>query len=398
MVDERPQPVRPHRRRDLPVTEPRVWSRREPNQPSSRTNRSTPMDAAASARRVSCSRSVEVHRLPRVEDERPRGARCTESGPDRWWRTSALVTPSRPAGDQAATRVGAVYVSPGPSRTSPGASGLAPADDGRVRAGPLRKALDEVLVVAAPRDVDGPDLAVAEAEPGLADREEERGVRPGPTPATGPHERPVGERVPLRDAFVHPATGEVEHLVGPRRQRQERAQRAELQRGLVRAGRRGHRGRDGEHPVGVEGVAQLDDHLHRHGLGAHDRAVPVDPHGRGPPRRRGPAGAVRREARRAEPPVTGGRQDTQVPRVVEGVVGCRAVADEEEVRQGVVGQVGAPVQDGGKGSPSCTRTRQAPPPRRTVVVSFTPWSTPGSARTRTASAARRTRRARGARR
>ena len=172
---------------------PRWSSRRPPNQPSSSTNRSTPIEAAVSASRCRWSRSVvEVDRLPGVEHQRSRARAVARLG--------ALVAhqragqPVEPLGrvheDHRGRGVGLAGCQPHLA----GRERLATAEHRRVRAGPLGEPLDEVLVVAAPRDVRGPHLARPEAEARRAGHHEQRRVVPGAAAATGAQPGAVGER------------------------------------------------------------------------------------------------------------------------------------------------------------------------------------------------------------
>ena len=79
----------------------------------------------------------------------------------------------------------------------------------------------------------------------------------GAAAAARPQVRAVVEPAALWRALAAPATGEVEHLVGPQRQRQDGAQRGDVERHGV-AACVGHRRVDAQHPVVVEGVPQLE--------------------------------------------------------------------------------------------------------------------------------------------
>jgi hypothetical protein len=148
---------------------PRWSSRRDPNQPSSSTKRSTPIAAAVSASSAQVVEvGLEVDGLPRVEHERPRGGAVPRLG--------ALVA-HEGAGD-AVEPLGGVdehdaRCPVGLPRREPDLTGgqrLTTTEHGGVGAGTLGQALDEVFVVAAPGDVGGPHLSGAEAETGGAER------------------------------------------------------------------------------------------------------------------------------------------------------------------------------------------------------------------------------------
>ena len=203
----------------------------------------------------------EVDRLPGVEHERARAGAVARAGPA-GARTSERVEPVEPLGrvheDDRRRGVGLARREAHLARRER----LAAAEHRGVRAGALGQPLDEVLVVAAPRDVRGPHLARAEAEPGRADDHEQGRVVAGAAAPPGAQPGAVGERAALRRALAAPAAGEVEHLVGPRGQRQHGPQRGDVEgRGVV--GGVGQGRLDDEHAVLVEPVAQhdLDTHV-----------------------------------------------------------------------------------------------------------------------------------------
>ena len=157
-------PARPTSRRG-----PSVSSRRDPNQPSSSTKRSIPTLGRG---RRECAEAlgvvVEVHRLPRVEQHRTgrrrmrRTARGGGGGIPMW-----PVSGHRRNGPR--RRRGSSYDSPGSRATSPGWSS-SPSWTMRRPSG-SRSA--NSIVVATPRQVDAPDLALPLAEPDGA-REQQR--------------------------------------------------------------------------------------------------------------------------------------------------------------------------------------------------------------------------------
>ena len=102
----------------------RVVAAAEPNQPSSSTNRSTPRSAAGVREaREPVEVVVEVHRLPRVEGDRPRPPRVVRAAAQvRVEPARQLVEAVAPGSDSQ----GDSYDSPGASRTSPGSSSSPP--------------------------------------------------------------------------------------------------------------------------------------------------------------------------------------------------------------------------------------------------------------------------------
>ena len=152
-----------------------------------------------------------------------RGREARWSGADRWWRTSRRVSPSRPVVGPHRDHVGGVVGLARREPHLPRRQGLGPTDDGGVRAGALGQPLDEVLVVPAPRHVNGPHLPVPEAEARRPRRHEEGGVVAGAAAPPGAQPGAVGHGVTLRGALPHPSAGEVEHLVSAGRYRQQGA-------------------------------------------------------------------------------------------------------------------------------------------------------------------------------
>ena len=93
---------------------------------------------------------------------------------------------------------------------------------GHAQAG--RHPLDPVHGVAAPRDVQAVDLAVAEGEAGHAGDQDGGRVVAGVAAAAFAQPQPVADPVPLRDALGGLPPGEVEDLPDPARQREDHLQ------------------------------------------------------------------------------------------------------------------------------------------------------------------------------
>ncbi len=162
--------------------------RRPWNQPSSRTNRSTPTAAAASTRSVSRTQVVvEVHGLPGVEST-GRSASGTRLRTQPWMPVAGVVEPggdcaSRPARDWCR--------SPPPQLDLAGTEQLTATQQALA----LRGAFGVRRVVAAPGDVGRPHLPGAEAEGGRAGHHQQRRVVPGPTVAAFAQVRARSARV-----------------------------------------------------------------------------------------------------------------------------------------------------------------------------------------------------------
>ena len=197
-------------------------SRRPVNQPSSRTNRSTPTDAARSAiAREPLEVVVEVDRLPAVEHHRlvrGMGRQAALVGVQRGREPVEAVV----RGDDVHPRR-RVALARGQADL-PGQQQLAAPEGGAGR----RVALDPQHGAAAPGDVHAEHLAVRRGEAGGAEHHQRGRPEPGPPLARLAQPQPVGERVPLRVALVLVAAGEVEHLdeVVRRRVRRPRDPRA----------------------------------------------------------------------------------------------------------------------------------------------------------------------------
>ncbi len=93
--------------------------------------------------------------------------------------------------------------------------------------------LGHVPVVAAPRDVDGPGLAVREVAAGLGGVQHEGGVQAGPAAPVLPCVGADAEIPALDLAFHAPAAGEVEQLRGVRRHGQVQRELVERELGAV---------------------------------------------------------------------------------------------------------------------------------------------------------------------
>ena len=201
-----------------------AWSlRRCRNQPSSRTYRSTPSAAAASA---SSSRSrqpvVEVDRLPDVQHDGPglAGPRAgvvragTEPGVER--RADAVQAGVRVGGEEPRRLVRAAGFERDFGRTEQfGGADHGPAVTDRVH---------EALMVSAPAQVHGPDLAVPVAEVGGPGGQQERGVVAGASVPAGANPGALPQREPLGVGLPAPAAGEVQDFRGGPAHRQGQSQ------------------------------------------------------------------------------------------------------------------------------------------------------------------------------
>ena len=226
-VGQRPQPLGPHLRVDVPVPQPRavVTAPEEPavveDEPL-HADPGGPLDQGREPVQV----VVEVDRLPAVQHERARTPRMVRPGPE---------PPVHPRGRSVEAGVGPGahdprrrVALPGSQPDLSGLQQLAASDDGRATSpGALREPVREVHLVPAPGDVHAPDLTVAEAEPGRSRHHEQRGVVPGPAAARGAQPGAVVERLALRAALTAPLAGEVEQLVGHRGHREQHDQAVE---------------------------------------------------------------------------------------------------------------------------------------------------------------------------
>ena len=217
-VDQRMQAVRPDPLVDVPVAQPGrvVTAVAEPavvEHVALRADlRGEPGELGQPAEVV-----VEVDGLPGVAHHRSRPARMVRAG--------AQVGVE--AGGDAVEPDAVRPVDPRPGVALPRRQGdLAgqqqlPAAEHRVtRAEPLGVG----DVVAAPRHVHGPDLAVPRVEPGGAGRKDQRGVRSGPPAPVLPRVHADDEGQPLRGPLAAPAAGEVEQLRRDRRHGQRQRQ------------------------------------------------------------------------------------------------------------------------------------------------------------------------------
>ncbi len=345
VLDERAQSDRPHVRRHHPVAETSlvVAARPEPA-----VVEDEPLDAdrrggVGEALEV-IGIGVEVHRLPGVEDQRTRtslvlvGSGPLEPGEATGEPVEAVA---RPHEHDLGSLVGLPRLEPDLARCEE----LAPSEDSRVHARRLGEPLDHVLVVAAPRDVGRPHLAVPEAEPCGPRDEEQGGVVAGAAAPSLPGEGAVGQEVALRLPLPDPPAGEVEDLVGPDRQGHQGPEGGDVEGGLLRRSGGRHRGRHVQDAVLVEAIVEQDLGCGGRRRGLHPDVGPVGRHRRSPAGRRCTPCPVQRDPGSAEPALAGRREDREVPGVVEGVVRDRPLPQRQQVRDGVVGEVAAPVQD-----------------------------------------------------
>ena len=220
---------------DVPVAE-RASCRRRARGTSRRRGRSARRrpTAATSARRLQLGDVVvEVDRLPRVEQHRPRRARVTRPGAHVARGTASLM-PSSPSAEYAASTAGAAYVSPGARRTSPGSR----SSDSDEEAAAVGQRLDAQAVVAAPRRGARPTpRRSARRRPRVPTTMRRRRLVRGPAAAVLQHEGAdvPSDRARLRLHLLGPAAGERQHLVGARAAAAARARARE------RAGRRRRR-------------------------------------------------------------------------------------------------------------------------------------------------------------
>ena len=216
----------------------------------------------------------------------------------------------------------------------------------------LRGAFGVRRVVAAPRGVHAPHLPGREPEAGCSGDQEQRGVV---ARAAAPSVPPVGAlhpRVPLRRAFLAPATREVEQLGRDGADRQSVAGRRQVQGAVERVGhRRAHADEPGgaEREVDVDGPAGLVVTTgERRGRVAVGRILdPSGPAGRAGRRRGGrPADAVPLEDRGAGEAAGVVGHETGAPRRVErGPRDARSPGGDQlvEARVVEVAEVGTPV-------------------------------------------------------
>ncbi len=291
---------------------------------------------------------VEVRRLPRVDQHRAGVAR-------------AWGVPPQPAVDPGAGGVeapvgeGADQPGRGVRRTLAqhhltGSEQLATTQ----QALPLRRPFGVRRVVAAPGDVHGPDLAMAEAEPGGAGRHEQGRVVAGAAVSALAH---VGAEQPgaaLGHPLAAPAAGQVQQLAGPRRHRQRRAHRLKLEVAVAGVG--------DHQPLSDQALAgqlELDDDVPAR-LGVRSREqrarVLVVVHGERPagqarcPRARRPTRAHALQPGDAGEPADVLADDTAQPRLVEcGVRDAGPVQGRERLEAGrrEVTQRRSPVEEGG---------------------------------------------------
>ena len=149
VVDQRSEARRVGVGRDHPVAEPGVSSRRDPNHPSSSTNRSMPTAAATIGEIAQASEVVvEVDRLPRVQQHRARRSSDAPAATRRWrWNPQRRRRQAVVACD--ATTSGVVVRSPGVEHDLAGVEQLA-----ELHVAPsVGQPLGEQAVVAAPRQV-----------------------------------------------------------------------------------------------------------------------------------------------------------------------------------------------------------------------------------------------------
>ena len=139
---------------------------------------------------------VEVDRLPGVQHQRPRVVAVCRRG------ALAAVQPARePVEAVGGVDEHDVRRGVGLPRREPHLAGLeqlTTTEHGGVDAGTFGESFGEVLVVAAPRDVDRPDLAGAKPEAWGADGQQEGGVVTGAAPAGRAQVRAVLEDRALR--------------------------------------------------------------------------------------------------------------------------------------------------------------------------------------------------------
>jgi len=221
-LDERRQPVGPHHGIDGPVTESAavVAAAAEPavvkHEPLHAHIGRGPREVGEALEVM-----VEVDRLPRVHQHLAVGAGGGA--------TQEVVDPG---GDPVEPGVGPGSDEPRREVRRPrrqldlaGCQQLAAAE----QAVSLRRPLGVRRVVSAPRDVQRPHLAGAEAETGRAGAEQQGRVVTGTAVAASALPGPDRPGVALRRPLGDPAAGQVEQLGGPRRHRQRAADRDDQQ-------------------------------------------------------------------------------------------------------------------------------------------------------------------------
>jgi hypothetical protein len=292
---------------------------------------------------------LEVHGLPRVEDDRPCPAGTATAGVVR-----TLPQPAVEGAADAVEPVGRVRrIQPrrlvllaGPQDDLAGLEQLARAEHPRRVGLPLGERRD----VAAPAQVRGPDLAPAPAETGRSGGHHERRVVPGPPVPRLAEVRAEGQGPALRMALPAPSAGEVQHLGRHRRNRQQAQQLGEAVRRVAGVP-------DGVPQPQQAGVVEREltaqvEPGHVVGRLQDDVAAcpPDRPHGEA----RRPVGAVGPRSGEAGPAAPPTRPPGQQGRADGG--GQRAVRDRGIERPGDPGQqvgvevaeIGAPVQDDGQ--------------------------------------------------
>ena len=351
VVDEGVEPAGPDSRIDGPVTEAGavVPSTQEPPVVEDEA-----LHADGSGHIRKCGEPVEgvveVDRLPGV-------------GHDRLLASSAWRPRPQVRVQAVAHRVEPV-VGPGPEQPGgavglatrqghlAGGEQLAPAD----QAVPLGGALGVRRVVTAPGGVDGPDLAVGEAEARRSGNQEERGVVAGATPSAVAAVGALDPRVSLGRPLLAPSPGQVEQLGRLVADGQRVAHCSQVELAVESVGHRC------PHPE-QSCRAQLEVHLHcpaRLGVGGgqtHRRVlvlIVLDTWG--PPRqsrargRSGPAGPVALQCGRAREASGALRDEPGGERpVVRGVRNPRTASGHEPVHRFTVegAERGAPMEQNG---------------------------------------------------
>ncbi len=348
-VDERVQAVRPHVFVDVPVAEPGGVVAAVP-EPAVVEHVALDADLRREPGQL-CEPAevvVEVDGLPGVEHDR--------AGPARVVRAGAQVGVEAGGDGVEPHAVRPVHPRPGvglPLRQHDlsGEKQLTAAEHGE----PVGEALGVRHVVAAPRHVHRPDLALAGVEAARARGEDQRGVRAGTAAAVLPRVHADDEGQALRRPLAAPPAGEVEQLGRDGRHRQRERQAVDLVGALGgRGDRRALPCQTGRQELELDHEGEAGDLVH---TGGDDPAAArrvgggLEP-GQGELRR---PSSPRPGAAQAGPPVPPGgvlgKQGAERGGLVEVVRHRARHADGRERRQVVraeVAEVVSPVHDGGQ--------------------------------------------------
>jgi hypothetical protein len=152
---------------------------------------------------------VEVHGLPGIENERLGSEPSAAGSHERVKTVGDAVEPhGRPGKEDPRAFVGLSRREPNLPRSHE----LTSTEDSRGGARALRQAFDEPVLVTAPGDVHGPDLAMPCPECGRSDGHDIGGIDPWFAPPKFAPVQAVSHRSPLRTPLAAPFAGEIEDL------------------------------------------------------------------------------------------------------------------------------------------------------------------------------------------